>query len=81
MSKSKAVAVRRDLGLFQNEDQNACRLVHAEGDGLLVSLPTCTTRSLWSSAHSMHRALPILSAHTRGLGRAIGGHLQRVPKR
>ena len=31
---AQAVAVRRDLNLFQSNGQNACRLVHAEGDGL-----------------------------------------------
>ena len=31
---AQAVAVRKDLGLFQASTQNACRLVHAEGDGL-----------------------------------------------
>ena len=31
---ANAVRVRRDLGLFGNDDQNACRLIHAEGDGM-----------------------------------------------
>ena len=34
MQIAQAVAVRRDLNLFQSANQNACCLVHAEGDGL-----------------------------------------------
>lgn len=30
----QAVRIRRDLGLLVGEEQNICRLVHAEGDGL-----------------------------------------------
>ena len=29
---ASAIAVRRDLGLLHGEGQNACRLIHAEGD-------------------------------------------------
>ena len=57
---AQAVAVRRDLGLFQSENQNACRLVHAEGDGLPGLIADLYNGILVLQCHTpgMHRAIP-----------------------
>jgi len=79
----KAVAVRRDLGLFQNEDQNACRLVHAEGDGLPGLIADLYNGVLVIQCHTpgMHRALPILvSAFREALGERLVGIYDKSAK-
>lgn len=69
-----AVAVRRDLNLFQHDSQNSCRLVHAEGDGLPGLIADYYNGVLVLQCHTpgMHRALPIL---TQAFRQALGENL------
>lgn len=70
----KAVQVRSDLGLFQSEHQNSCRLVHAEGDGLPGLIADFYGGVLVLQCHTpgMHRALPkIVDGFTNALGRHL----------
>lgn len=78
-----AVAVRRDLGLFQREDQNSCRLVHAEGDGLPGLIADFYHGVLVLQCHTpgMHRALPILlEAFQTELGDLLHGVYDKSAK-
>lgn len=78
-----AVAVRRDLGLFQLEDQNSCRLVHAEGDGLPGLIADFYHGVLVLQCHTpgMHRALPILlEAFQAELGDLLHGVYDKSAK-
>lgn len=78
-----AVAVRRDLGLFQREDQNSCRLVHAEGDGLPGLIADFYHGVLVLQCHTpgMHRALPILlEAFQKELGDLLHGVYDKSAK-
>ena len=67
---AQAVAVRKDLGLFQASTQNACRLVHAEGDGLPGLIADLYNGVLVVQCHTpgMHRAIPMLSSAFQGVG-------------
>lgn len=69
-----AVAVRRDLNLFQGRPQNSCRLIHAEGDGLPGLIADFYAGVLVVQCHTpgMHRALPVLIEAFR---EALGDHL------
>lgn len=78
-----AVAVRRDLGLFQRDDQNSCRLVHAEGDGLPGLIADFYHGVLVLQCHTpgMHRALPILlEAFQAELGDLLHGVYDKSAK-
>lgn len=59
----EAVQVRRDLGLLAGADQNICRVVHAEGDGLSGLIVDVYDRIAVVQTHSvgMHRALTEIS--------------------
>ena len=80
---AQAVAVRRDLGLFQSENQNACRLVHAEGDGLPGLIADLYNGILVLQCHTpgMHRAIPVLSAaFQEALGESLVGIYDKSSK-
>ncbi len=55
----QAVVIRRDLGLLEGKDQNICRLVHAEGDGLSGLIIDYYDRIAVIQTHSsgMHREI------------------------
>lgn len=74
---ASAVAVRRDLNLFQESPQNSCRLVHAEGDGLPGLIADFYAGILVVQCHTpgMHRALPVLIEAFR---KALGDHLAGI---
>ena len=57
-----AVRVRKDLGLFGHEYQNACRLIHAEGDGMPGLIADLYGSVLVLQCHTpgMHRHLDAL---------------------
>ena len=77
---ANAVAVRRDLSLFQSDKQNACRLVHAEGDGLPGLIADFYNGVLVLQCHTpgMHRALPILAQSSPNVfGRHADWHLRQ----
>jgi len=59
---ASAIAVRRDLGLLHGEGQNACRMIHAEGDGMPGLIADFYNGVLVLQCHTpgMHRALPLL---------------------
>jgi 23S rRNA (cytosine1962-C5)-methyltransferase len=78
-----AVRVRKDLDLFGTPNQNACRLVHAEGDGLPGLIADFYEGVLVVQCHTpgMHRALPILTAAFReALGPALLGIYDKSAK-
>ena len=80
---AQAVAVRKDLGLFQSETQNACRLVHAEGDGLPGLIADLYNGVLVLQCHTpgMHRAIPVLSsAFQEALGESLVGIYDKSSK-
>lgn len=80
---ANAVAVRRDLALFQGDGQNSCRLVHAEGDGLPGLIADFYNGVLVVQCHTpgMHRALPILlKAFQSALGNALQGVYDKSAK-
>ena len=80
---AQAVAVRKDLGLFQASTQNACRLVHAEGDGLPGLIADLYNGVLVVQCHTpgMHRAIPMLSsAFQAALGEILIGIYDKSAK-
>ena len=80
---AQAVTIRRDLGLFEQEDQNACRLIHAEGDGLPGLIADYYNGVLVVQCHTpgMHRAMPILvSAFQHALGESLHGIYDKSAK-
>lgn len=80
---ANAVAVRRDLSLFQSDKQNACRLVHAEGDGLPGLIADFYNGVLVLQCHTpgMHRALPILTeSFQMALGQMLIGIYDKSSK-
>lgn len=80
---AQAVTIRKDLGLFQHEDQNACRLIHAEGDGLPGLIADYYNGVLVVQCHTpgMHRAMPILvSAFQHALGDSLQGIYDKSAK-
>ena len=80
---AQAVAVRRDLNLFQSATQNACRLVHAEGDGLPGLIADLYNGVLVVQCHTpgMHRALPTLvEAFKEALGDTLVGIYDKSAK-
>ena len=80
---ASAVQVRRDLNLFQAEDQNACRMVHAEGDGMPGLIADFYNGVLVLQCHTpgMHRALPTLvEAFQAALGPALKGVYDKSAK-
>lgn len=80
---AQAVSVRRDLGLFQTDTQNACRLVHAEGDGLPGLIADLYNGVLVMQCHTpgMHRAMPILiEAFREALGDILVGIYDKSAK-
>ena len=74
---ANAVRVRRDLGLFGNDDQNACRLIHAEGDGMPGLIADLYGSVLVLQCHTpgMHRHLDDL---VEGFKLALGDTLVGV---
>jgi len=72
-----AVRVRKDLGLFGKEDQNACRLIHAEGDGMPGLIADLYGSVLVLQCHTpgMHRHLDAL---VEGFKLALGDVLVGV---
>ena len=69
----QAVTVRRDLGLF-SEDNNTCRLVFAEGDGLPGLIADYYAGVLVIQCHTpgMHNVIKTLcSAFERALGKDL----------
>jgi 23S rRNA (cytosine1962-C5)-methyltransferase len=79
----RAVQVRRDLNLFQSEEQNACRMVHAEGDGMPGLIADFYNGVLVLQCHTpgMHRALPLLvEAFQASLGSALTGIYDKSAK-
>jgi len=80
---AQAVAVRRDLNLFQSDGQNACRLVHAEGDGLPGLIADLYNGILVIQCHTpgMHRTLPTLTgAFREALGECLVGIYDKSAK-
>ena len=83
MQIAQAVSVRRDLNLFQSANQNACRLVHAEGDGLPGLIADLYNGVLVVQCHTpgMHRALPTLvEAFKEALGDILVGIYDKSSK-
>ena len=72
-----AVQVRKDLGLFGQDGQNACRLIHAEGDGMPGLIADLYGSVLVIQCHTpgMHRHLDIL---VQGFKLALGDVLVGV---
>ncbi len=67
----EAVNVRQQLGLLSTEDNNTCRLVHAEGDGLPGLIADFYSGVLVIQCHTpgMHKEIKLLcSAFSEALG-------------
>jgi len=70
----EAVNVRKQLGLLNTEDNNTCRLVHAEGDGLPGLIADFYSGVLVIQCHTpgMHKEIKLLcSAFSEALGDAL----------
>ena len=79
----QAVEVRKALHLFQQSDQNICRMVHAEGDGLPGLIVDYYGGVLVIQTHSlgMHRALEsIVSGFRKVLGDDLTGVYNKSAK-
>lgn len=72
-----AVSLRESLGLIHRPDQNSCRLIHAEGDGLPGLIADWYNGVVVLQTHSvgMSRALPEI---LQGLQDALGDSLRGV---
>lgn len=78
-----AVRVRRDLGLFQSDQQDSCRMIHAEGDGLPGLIADFYAGVLVIQCHTpgMHRALPtLINAFRKSLGESLVGVYDKSSK-
>ena len=60
----EAVNVRRQLGLIENNENNTCRLIHAEGDGLPGLIADFYSGVLVIQCHTpgMHKEMKLLCA-------------------
>ena len=70
----EAVNVRRQLGLLENNENNTCRLIHAEGDGLPGLIADFYSGVLVIQCHTpgMHKELKLLcAAFSAALGDAL----------
>ena len=70
----EAVNVRRQLGLLENNENNTCRLIHAEGDGLPGLIADFYSGVLVIQCHTpgMHKELKLLcAAFSEALGDAL----------
>jgi len=70
----EAINVRQQLGLLNTEDNNTCRLVHAEGDGLPGLIADFYSGVLVIQCHTpgMHKEIKLLcSAFSEALGDAL----------
>ncbi|MDA0946301.1 MAG: class I SAM-dependent rRNA methyltransferase [Bacteroidetes bacterium] len=79
----QAVQVRMDLGLIDQDGQNCCRLVHAEGDGLPGLIADFYNGVLVIQCHTpgMHRHVNILvDAFREALGNRLVGVYDKSAK-
>ena len=70
----EAVNVRRQLGLLESEENNTCRLIHAEGDGLPGLIADFYSGVLVIQCHTpgMHKEMKLLcAAFSAALGDAL----------
>ena len=70
----EAVNVRRQLGLLDNNENNTCRLIHAEGDGLPGLIADFYSGVLVIQCHTpgMHKEMKLLcAAFSAALGDAL----------
>jgi|TARA_B100000767_G_C19769091_1_gene539066 23S rRNA (cytosine1962-C5)-methyltransferase len=70
----EAVNVRRQLGLIENNENNTCRLIHAEGDGLPGLIADFYSGVLVIQCHTpgMHKEMKLLcTAFSAALGDAL----------
>ena len=70
----EAVNVRRQLGLLENKENNTCRLIHAEGDGLPGLIADFYSGVLVIQCHTpgMHKEIKLLcAAFSEALGDAL----------
>ncbi|MDA0569414.1 MAG: class I SAM-dependent methyltransferase, partial [Bacteroidetes bacterium] len=70
----EAVNVRRQLGLLESEENNTCRLIHAEGDGLPGLIADFYSGVLVIQCHTpgMHKEIKLLcAAFSAALGDAL----------
>ena len=70
----EAVNVRRQLGLLDTQENNTCRLIHAEGDGLPGLIADFYSGVLVIQCHTpgMHKEIKLLcSAFAEALGDAL----------
>jgi len=70
----EAVNVRRQLGLIENNENNTCRLIHAEGDGLPGLIADFYSGVLVIQCHTpgMHKEMKLLcAAFAAALGDAL----------
>ena len=70
----EAVNVRRQLGLIDNNENNTCRLIHAEGDGLPGLIADFYSGVLVIQCHTpgMHKEMKLLcAAFSAALGDAL----------
>jgi len=70
----EAVNVRRQLGLLENKENNTCRLIHAEGDGLPGLIADFYSGVLVIQCHTpgMHKEIKLLcAAFSAALGDAL----------
>lgn len=80
---AQAVEVRKALNLVGNEDQNACRIVHAEGDGMPGLIADLYGTVLVVQCHTpgMHRTLPtLIEAFKLALGDGLSGIYDKSAK-
>lgn len=80
---AQAVQVRRDLNLIDQPDQNACRIIHAEGDGMPGLIADLYGNTLVVQCHTpgMHQAMPLLiEAFTEALGSTLHGIYDKSAK-
>ena len=80
---ARAIDLRRRLGLLDNPGQNACRLIHAEGDGLPGLIADWYDGVLVIQTHSMGMALSmdaIISAFKLELGSDLRGIYNKSEK-
>ena len=78
-----AVALRKDLGLIGSSEQNICRLVHAEGDGLSGLIVDVYDRVVVVQTHStgMHRSLDLIAGSLKKIfGNEISGIYNKSAK-
>ena len=79
----EAVNVRQQLGLLSTEDNNTCRLVHAEGDGLPGLIADFYSGVLVIQCHTpgMHKEIKLLcSAFSEALGDALNAIYDKSSK-